>query len=212
MPPEPAGWKPAPQPGAAAGLVVLAGGRSSVSCNTGPNSCGPGGTFENSPALQCWVSDGGRTKSRQGRPPQPAADSAVPAGRARLIAAHPALKCWAILSRPSGTARTVRRHCNKLRCAPGGTAAAKGRLALECGDLSPLSRGDLSPSDFGRRGCEMGRPRLAPAGACAPVRTHKQLQRRQVACAKAVTSHRTPKRVGAEICAAGANCGGLKCG
>ena len=28
------------------------------------------------------------------------------------------LKCWAILSRPSGTAKTVPRRCNKLRCAP----------------------------------------------------------------------------------------------
>ena len=92
-------------------------GCSSVFCNTKPNSCGPGGTLENSPALQCWVSDGGRTKSRQGRTALPADDSAVPAGLVRLTAAHPALKCWAILSRPSGTARTVRRHGMTRRCA-----------------------------------------------------------------------------------------------
>ena len=59
----------------------------------------------------------GRTKSRQGRPIQGADDSVVPAGLAGGIAAYPALKCWAILSRPSGTATTVPRRCKKLRCA-----------------------------------------------------------------------------------------------
>ena len=93
-------------------------GRISVYCNTRPNSCGPGGTLENSPALQCWVSGGGRTKSRQGRPTPLADASAVPAGLAGGIAAYPALKCWAILGRPSGTAKTVPRRCKKLRCAP----------------------------------------------------------------------------------------------
>ena len=86
-------------------------GRISVSCNTETISSSPGGTGENSPALQCWVSDGGSTKSRQGRPTQPADASVVPAGLAGDITASPALKCWAILSRPSGTARTVPRHC-----------------------------------------------------------------------------------------------------
>ena len=45
-----------------------------------------------------------------------ATGSVVPAGRADGINAYPALKCWAILGRPCGTARTVPRRCKKLKC------------------------------------------------------------------------------------------------
>ena len=71
-------------------------------------------------------------------------------------------------------------------------AAAAGR-ALECGDLSPLSRGDLSPSDKEAGDSTRGRSRLAPAPARPRDRSRTEVRRRQVACAKAVTSHRTPK-------------------
>ena len=64
---------------------------------------------------------------------------------------------------------------------------------LECGDLSPLSQGDVLPSNCGRRRDEMGRSRLAPAAACSRDWSRTEVRRRQVACAKAVTSHRTPK-------------------
>ena len=75
----------------------------------------------------------------------------------------------------------------------GSRAVIESLLALVCGDLSPLSRGDLSPSNCGERWYESGRSQLAPALACARVRTPPEHRRRQVACAKAVTSHRTPK-------------------
>ncbi len=52
------------------------------------------------------------------RPADPrATGSVVPAGLADGINAYPALKCWAILGRPSGTAKTVPRRCKKLKCA-----------------------------------------------------------------------------------------------
>ena len=73
--------------------------------------------------------------------------------------------------------------------------------ALECGDLSPLSRGDLSPSNCGGRDLRMERSRLAPAVACARDRSRAELRRRPVACAKAVTSHRTPNRAASQPCA-----------
>ena len=38
-------------------------------------------------------------------------DSVVPAGLAGGITTYPALKCWAILRRPSGTGRSVPRRC-----------------------------------------------------------------------------------------------------
>ena len=67
------------------------------------------------------------------------------------------------------------------------------RATVECGDLSPLSQGDLSPSNSGRGGERMGHSRLAPAPARPRGRSRTEVRRRQVACAKAVTSHRTPK-------------------
>ena len=63
---------------------------------------------------------------------------------------------------------------------------------VECGDSSPLSQGDLSPSNGGKRGDGMGCSRLAPAPSCPRDRSHPEVRRRQVACAKAVTRHRTP--------------------
>ena len=67
------------------------------------------------------------------------------------------------------------------------------RVLVECGDLSPLSRRDLSPSNCRRRVDGTARPRLAPAVARPRNRIGTEVRRRQVACAKAVTSHRTPK-------------------
>ena len=80
-----------------------------------------------------------------------------------------------------------------------GKACNPMAVILECGDSSPLSRGDLSPSNCGRRCCAGGRSRLAPAPARPRGWTRTGLRRRQVACAKAVTSHRTPKRRGPEF-------------
>ena len=71
-------------------------------------------------------------------------------------------------------------------------AVGGGALAVECGDLSPLFRGDLSPSRVGAPEFGMGRSRLAPARACGRGRALSEVRRRQVAYAKAVTSHRTP--------------------
>ncbi len=65
-------------------------------------------------------------------------------------------------------------------------------VILECGDLSPLFQGDLSPSNCAERRRGTGRSQLAPAVARACDRSRTEVRRRQVACAKAVTSHRTP--------------------
>ena len=70
-------------------------------------------------------------------------------------------------------------------------------LPVECGDLSPLCRGDLSPSHVRAREFGMEHSRLAPAQACERGWAHSAVRRRPVACAKAVTSHRTPNRGGA---------------
>ena len=43
--------------------------------------------------------------------------SFVPNGTFRFLAAHPALKCWAIFGRPRGTEPTRTDRCKKLRCA-----------------------------------------------------------------------------------------------
>ena len=135
MPAPPAGRRR--QPSCQKPSCAPAVGRMSGFCNTQPHSCGPGGTLENSPALQCWVSDGGRTKSRQGRPTPRANDSVVPAGLADGIAAYPALKCWAILSRPCGTAKTVPHRCKKLSCA---RAVLPGPFVLEIHPMPHKSR------------------------------------------------------------------------
>ena len=129
-------------------------GRSSVFCNTQPNSGGPGGRLENSPALQCWVSDGSRTKSRQGRPAPRANDSVVPAGLGGGLAAYPALKCWAILSRPCGTDETVPRRC-KNWAVSGGLGSHRshcpGARALSpAHDVRPRHRGESTASPLAR--------------------------------------------------------------
>ncbi len=80
--------------------------------------------------------------------------------------------------------------------------AGEGAAVLECGDLAPLYRGDLSPSSRGVGDCVVGRLQLVPASACVRVRTRGAVRQRQVACAKAVTSHGSPKcgRVAGRIC------------
>ena len=81
-----------------------------------------------------------------------------------------------------------------LKNAPAPARSARPRASvLECGDLSPLSQGDLSPSNNATREAGKGRSRLAPAPARPRNRSRTEVRRRLVACAKAVTSPRTPK-------------------
>ena len=87
------------------------------------------------------------------------------------------------------TARPTNAGSPKLR--KPGTVSSPPPL-LECGDSSPLWRGDWSPSNGGSRPCAMGHSQLAPAVAHTPSQRSPDTRRRPVACAKAVTSHRTP--------------------
>ncbi len=87
-----------------------------------------------------------------------------------------------------------RQRTGALQNVPAPPRPARTRAsALECGDLSPLSQGDFSPSNRATREDGMGRSPLAPAPARPHDRSRTEVRRRQVACAKAVTSHRTPK-------------------
>ena len=105
--------------------------------------------------------------------------------------------CQSALRRAGVTPASPRRRRREEADPERGRPATDWVPALECGDLSPLSRGDLSPSNCGRCRRAMGRSRLAPAPTCVRVRTRTAVRRRPVACAKAVTSHRTPKPAGA---------------
>ena len=75
-----------------------------------------------------------------------------------------------------------------------GPAATEGTQHLECGDWSPLSRGDLSPSDREAHRHPAGRSQFAPARAPRCERKHWEDSTATSRLPKAVTSHRTPNR------------------
>ena len=74
-------------------------------------------TADNSPALQCWVGCGGELSPvRDDRNGSPTPLSSL-TGLSDSPTAHPALKCWAIVDRPCGTAARPTDRCKILRCA-----------------------------------------------------------------------------------------------
>ncbi len=127
----------------------------------------PGGTFDNSPALECWVGGRESSKSRQGRPRRGGGVSVVPGGTWLIPTPDPALKCWAIFGRPCGTAPTRTHRGNKLRDRfPHGRRRLRqhGRAADRAGS-SPRAGVFGKVSGDGRAGRQPGPTGLAPAGS-----------------------------------------------
>src|SRR5208283_2081466 len=81
----------------------LQNGNESASCEN-IRFC-PGGTLDNSPAIYRWVAKANDTESPGGTiETPPKRRFSRPSGTIKpLFVGYPALKCWAIINRPSGT-------------------------------------------------------------------------------------------------------------
>ena len=94
---------------------------------------------ENSPARQCWVGiGGGPSPVRDDRNIAPTLLSSL-TGVSGSPAANPALKCWAVFSRPCGTAPTRADRCKQSRCTPS-TQSELSQSSQPCTTAPSLAR------------------------------------------------------------------------
>ena len=100
---------------------------------------------DNSPALQCWVRVRGiPSPGRDDRNVAPIALSSL-TGLTGFRTVHPALKCWAIFSRPCGPVPPRTDRCRELRCAL--PASVDG---LSCGGGAGVWRANGLGKGYGR--------------------------------------------------------------